>query len=583
MTGREYIKPVIKTICVFCTVGILNTAHVDHMLYAASSGGDSGIRALDATGHEIVFDADNHAVNAGPVRFIFDEGSLNKGEIYLYDDGSTLNPVEDGEYDLFPDGEVRDVSFYKLTSEGEKYRVYSGTFHVDFMDGIYDEPEADLSETDDGYKLIVNPLSHSHVYCDIIGSKNGIAEEITEKTEFEIKKDGVYRISVYAEDGMGHRTYADIPTEIMLDTTPPVLDDVALPVAISNEPVYISISASDEVSGLEGIYIRAGEAEPVAADAIEIKPPFRGRVEYWASDHMGNNTDRICLGEDIIVDDAAPEISVEAAEIDMDTLNLIVGASDDTSGCDTVTISAEGRTLYSGTGQKERVSIDISDIPYGLKSYEISATDKAGNKTVSAFTIEKQDGEAPDIRIKGASDKGIYGRSVEIDVSAEDDSGDNCTLKETVKRYTLSGEFEEESSYTGGSLYFNDSGIYIVKVEAWDSAGNVSRRSTAFAIDKDAPVIRGLLGLNGSELKSFMLKLDDELVSDDSLVEVKVMLNGMEYGGQEITTDGKYSLTILAMDEFGNSSEKVAGFEIKGRSGAPADLYGKISHSDPEV
>lgn len=570
MKDKETSRIITISLCIFSLTLLFNLILVHFMAYAATAEEMTGgeIRAADALGHDVGFDGDYGAVNAGPVRFLFDESRLSDGEAYVYDDfkDSTLNPVEDGEYDLMPDEDAGQVLFYKKASGGELIRL-GGIFKVSFKEGIYEKPEVKLSEGDDRVTITVSPLDDSRVYADIRGRKNGTVEEVETRCDFVLKDDGIYKVSVYAEDGMGHRAYADIPDEIMIDRAPPVLEKAIMPASVSRVPMSIPLKAYDEVSGLSAIYVQEGDEEPVAADTIEISPPFRGRITYWAEDKRGNVTDKICLGEDIIADDEAPLISAGAAGMDEDTLSLIVSASDETAGVKSVTISAGDRILYSGSGKRETVNIDISKLPYGERTYQIRATDLAGNEAESAFTVEKKDGKAPSLTIKGATDKGIYGRDVSIRLKAEDDSEDDCTIKGTVSRYTLSGEFigdTDNKSVDELNLDFSESGIYIVKAEAYDKADNKTSRSIAFAIDKDAPIIRGLLGLNGSVLKSFMLDHTEAMAADDSMVEVKVLLNGMDYDGSELTKSGKYRLSVLAMDEFGNNSTEDASFEIRG-------------------
>ena len=474
--NNEDMKVMARALCIMSLTLFINLVFVHLIVFAKPV---SGIEAYDAVGQEVVFDDDLDAVNAGPVRFIFDTDELADDEIYLFDDhpGSTINPVEDGEYDLFPEDGSSTVSFYKKGA-GDDTPKLLGTYHVSFADGIFDVPSAAVEECEEGIKLKVQPLSHTHVYCSITGPENGVLEEITDETEFLLSKDGTYQLAVYSEDGMGHRTYAGIPYEVVLDRT-------------------------------------------------------------------------------------APVISASAAEITEDKFSLILSADDNLTGVSFVTVSAPDKVLYRGTGTKERVDIDVSRLPYGIKRYDIKAEDLAGNTACEYFTLEKKDARAPELSLEGASDKGVYGRDVTIMIKAEDDSAGECTLKETVSRYELSGKLVGDEVYSNDTLSFKDSGIYVIRAEASDKAGNTARRSLAFAIDRKAPLIRGLLGLDGSSLKGFMMKKTEDIAEDDSLVQVRVLLNGMDYDGSTVTKSGKYRLQVLATDEFGNSTEKDASFEIK--------------------
>ena len=502
---NEDVKVIVRALCIMSLTLFINLVFVHLIVYASPA---MEIEAFDAAGHEVIFNDGGYAVNAGPVRFVFNEDSLYGEGMYLYDDmdGGMLNPVKDGEYVLYPGENSGTVSFYRKYSDNEARLLY--TYHVRFVDGIFDKPEASLMECREGVKLTVLPLRRSHVFCSIKGRKNGdfqepdkisgrilagygiggvrsesdnnepLSEEIGDETEFLLAEDDVYDIALYSEDGLGHRTYADIPSEIVLD--------------------------------------RKG-----------------------------------------------PEISAGSAEITGDRLSLMLGAKDEITGISFVTIKDGDRRLYSGSGEKEKVNIDISGLPCGIRKYSIRASDKAGNVSEEYFTVEKKDLMPPELKLEGASDKGVYGREVRIRLLAEDGEGDECTIKETVKSYGLSGELIEEETRTEDSLTFDKSGIYIITAEASDSAGNTARDSLAFAIDREAPVITGLLGLDGSRLKSFMLRNTETIASDDSMVQVRVLLNGMDYNGARVTKSGRYRLQVLAADEFGNTAEKDASFEVR--------------------
>ena len=563
-SGQLFERIVIKAFCVMFMTLIVDLALVHVMVYAESLESVTGgmVRAFDSAGHEVDFDEEHDALIAGPVRFIFDRDKLKEGESYLYEDGSTLNPVENDEYIIFPDSGIREVSFYRKTAGGETIRLHGGRIGAEFTEGIYEKPAAYITEKDGDYIITVMPLRYSNVYCEIRGPKNGSLEEIRERTEFRLSEDGIYNVSVYAEDGMGHRAYADIPGKVSIDKTPPVLEETVLPALISRERMILPLKAHDGLSGVEGIYVMTGNDEPHKADIIEVDPPFKGSIYYMAKDNAGNLTERRCLGENVIVDDEPPVINAEAVDINERSLSLTISASDDTAGVKKVTIASDKKVLYSGTGTRDRVTIDLSAMKYGSGSYVITASDNAGNTGRSFFVVEKKDGIPPVLNIRGVSDRGVYGRDVRLYFEASDDAGRDCAIREKVMRYSLSGEYEGSDEYEEDSLFFEKSGVYIIKASAMDEAGNTSERSTAFAIDKDAPVIRGLSGLQGSVLKSFVMPADDSIAEDESLVRVKVMLNGMDYDGEEVTRSGRYSLQVLAMDEFGNTSSGEARFEV---------------------
>ena len=564
MNIKELSRLLLKVFCICmlaffgCVILIRFTA------YAADGGGMviDHVRACDMTGHEVRFDSEGQALNAGPVRFTFDMDALLPGESYVYEDGSTVNPVEDGEFILYPGSSGREVLFLKKSAGGNLERLSDNPCRVSFTEGIYEKPEARLIGKPGGYALYLNPAERSRVFCEIRGGGENIHEEIESSTRFDIDEDGIYSISVYSMDGMGHKTYADLPEELTVDNTSPVLTRAELKENVSREGFTIPLHAYDELSGVEGIYVREGDGKAYKADEISISPPYRGSITYWAVDNKGNETEKLSLGE-IIADNMPPLISSEPVKMDEESLTLYVSAKDDVSGVKEVAVETGKKVLYKGSGMRERIRIDLGGLPYGSSKYVVRSEDLAGNVAESTFTVEKKDEKAPSLELSGASDRGIYGKDVKVRIKVSDDHDRKCSIKETVSRYSLKGEYQGEYESRDDTLSFDRSGIYMIKAEASDTSGNRTEKSLAFAIDRDAPVIKGILGLEGKELKSFMMDLTSGIAEDQSMVNVKVLLNGMDYNGEVIKKAGRYRLQVLANDEFGNSSTAEAGFMIR--------------------
>ena len=94
---NEDVKVIVRALCIMSLTLFINLVFVHLIVYASPA---MEIEAFDAAGHEVIFNDGGYAVNAGPVRFVFNEDSLYGEGMYLYDDmdGGMLNPVKDGEY-----------------------------------------------------------------------------------------------------------------------------------------------------------------------------------------------------------------------------------------------------------------------------------------------------------------------------------------------------------------------------------------------------------------------------------------------------------------------------------------------------
>ncbi len=173
--------------------------------------GASCIKAYDMMGREVLFDEKGEAVNVGPVIFELDNRGLEKGECYIYDDGSTYNPVEDHEYIMYPKAEKSRVVFLKKNSEGDLYRIEGGEYTVIFESEIKETILPVIRKTKTGYRISLYPVKGTHVFCEIRGRKNGMCDEIVRETDIDITSKGKYEICIYTEDGIGRRRYVKTP------------------------------------------------------------------------------------------------------------------------------------------------------------------------------------------------------------------------------------------------------------------------------------------------------------------------------------------------------------------------------------
>ncbi len=528
------------------------------------------VRAYDMIGHEVVFDDEGHTRNAGPIRFVFDPDMLSEGEMYLSLNGSTYDPIEGNEYTIYPEDEDHKVQFFIKNNNGELIKLNEDDLMIDFIEEDRTKPEVSKEKTEKGYIIRVEPSDFSHVFIKVKGEKNGYEEAIDGKTEITIDEDGIYYIEIYNEDGLGHRTYADMESMIVLDRIPPMVYALKPALSVSSAISEYSFKAVDEVTGVEGIYIKAGESDPVRADTIELRPPFKGRVEYWAIDNAGNISDKVCLGEDMIVDDEPPVIKMSAGKVENEKLTIYAEAEDELSGVESLDICEGDKKLYSKKKDKAgtensgegNISMDLSKLSYGEHTYKAVAKDRAGNISEGSFRLTKNDSVPPEIEIKGATDRTVYGESISLNIKAFDDKDEVCKVTGDINEYSISGEYRGKNPIGEGIHTFDKSGIYILLINATDNAGNTSQKSIGFAIDKEAPSINGLEGLEGSSLKSFILEKTKGIVTDDSPVRYDILLNGEKYDGSRINSTGKYKLQIYAVDDLGNETVKNIGFNI---------------------
>ena len=242
-------------------------------------------------------------------------------------------------------------------------------------------------------------------------------------------------------------------------------------------------------------------------------------------------------------------------------------------------------TIYrkAGDGSEETLykTINVTPTAYetvttesltetGVYRMEFTATDRIGHKssTNQTFTIDR---EAPVVTLTGVNNYDVTDKTVEFKAEINDDFYSSKTVSIEGTRTDMNGKkntlsfssFNQHGNPTVINESYADDGIYDITVTATDTAGNNHSSTVHFTIDKTDPVITGLDDLDGRILTSVDLDFDlDEMVSDLTVCEVHMYLNGSEYDGVSDIEDGSYTLLVTAEDELGHYSEKSVSFVL---------------------
>ncbi len=242
-------------------------------------------------------------------------------------------------------------------------------------------------------------------------------------------------------------------------------------------------------------------------------------------------------------------------------------------------------TIYRkpGEGQGEELlkTIDVTPTAFetvvretltetGIYRIEFTATDRAGHSTSAntTFTIDK---DAPVVTLTSAENYAVTDESVPTTIEITDDfyvskkitlSGTRTDATGKVNNIDF-GDYNPAGNPTIIYQNFEEDGIYDIEVTVTDVAGNSDTKSVHFTIDKTDPVISDLPDIDGKILTSFSWEEDlDELVSDLTVCDVHMYLNGSEYDGESAIEDGSYTLLITAEDELGHKVEKQVSFVL---------------------
>lgn len=396
--------------------------------------------------------------------------------------------------------------------------------------------------------------------------------------------DNTYAYTVYAEDAAGNRT-PNVVGEVTLDTkitTTPTLSsgsDTGVqgdhltnntkPVITGNGEAGLQITATIVLNGntinLGSVTSNAdGEWSLDLSDKLPAGlPDGTHTIEFNATDKAGNNGD---FTYQFKVDSTPPEVTLNkynSSEVTTDKPK-ISGTSEVGA---TIVLILEGKTYSTVVGSNGQWSFSSSELPSfsdGLVSYEVYATDKAGNRSATvtdSITINTGtyvDGGLDETTDTGSLNtdgitqnrtpafKGSGEAGGTITITIRDAEGNVVRTYETVveRNGTWSFQIPTDEPLPDGNY------SYVIGIE--DSTGN-----TAFVDEKELQIdnslvveeIRAWEGSWGGKLVEGVWHIGQKtnyikgkLANNDKGAEVKVVIDGTEYVG---VTDKNGNFSIL--------------------------------------
>ena len=420
------------------------------------------------------------------------------------------------------------------------------------------------------------------------------------KATVTISSEGYHDIKIWTDDLSGNTTDdTDIGKRIRftIDKTAPVISTTlngagytegsGVRYLTTNGTVGVTVSDTNEdASDLKRIYTMTppgGSAKRSEAYVSEGSETYAEEadyeVQYVAVDKAGNTSSLRTV--QFRVDKTAPQLSIggvgtastagsvnisfnvkESFYWDMNNVTIKIYKKKDGSGetlektIDMKPKSANDSTSYTFT----------DDAEYRI---EFTAEDKCGNKSNTDYTFIK-DGTAPRIVLSGVGNYDMTDKNVELMVTVDEDfyTTNKVTLKGT--RTDIDGKknpitFNDfnpnRTKISEMKQLFDKDGIYDIEVTSTDRAGNSSSKKVHFTIDTEAPKIGDLSKYDGVKLREFKWDIDlDKLVTDLTVCDISLYLDGVEYDGVSPIEDGSHVLKVVAVDEMGHKSEKEVSF-----------------------
>lgn len=199
------------------------------------------------------------------------------------------------------------------------------------------------------------------------------------------------------------------------------------------------------------------------------------------------------------------------------------------------------------------------------------ATDACGNET-SKEAFVRVDLTAPSVVIDGIQN-GVATRNIpSVHIKSSEMFYDGTGINAALYKQTQNGNYECElnlnyimqSDNDDLPVEVKDEGRYLLSVIAIDASGNSSSSDIEFVLDYTPPKVSWLKDIDRKYFKKLLIPDNlQTFISDITGVRLTASLNSNPLrAGQEIDGEGKYVLTIVAVDEAGNESDESAQFII---------------------
>ncbi|MGM9987418.1 MAG: Ig-like domain-containing protein [Bacillaceae bacterium] len=420
--------------------------------------------------------------------------------------------------------------------------------------------------------------------------KNELGERVAQLTH-TFKEDGDYVINVVSLDGLGHQSSKSI--SFTIDNNAPVLtlegikegsfikaDNQLIVTVNEHNFLHNKVTLSVIKDGKAYDAFTWNNVEDNKATISSKKHTFKEDGDYVVSfeavDAAGNKAEQETLS--FTVDTISPTIHINGVENNAyynGNRDVVIRVNEHNYDNNKVTVDVtkNGQAFdigeWNNTGETSELAYTFEeDAVYHIK---VTATDKAGNDTVTeekTFTIDKT---LPDLSITGVENMAHYNVDKNVKVRVTDTNIDEGKTSFTV---TKDGKFyPTEKLHVSGTnatlqVVFKEAGNYVLNLKATDKAQNtVTHDTIRFTIDKTTPVLK----IEGVENNSFndknkLVTLSiDELNYETNNVELVVTKDKETYSIGEwknssklsklsylFDQDGLYTIALKATDKAGN-------------------------------
>lgn len=498
----------------------------------------------------------------------------------------SVKPVADIDVDGAKDAPKFDAynTSYNNAESGDAYsyaQYFNRDVTLNFI--VRDFNPESVTVTDNG--TTVRTLSH-------FSTTNGIS-----RASYTASSEGEHVIKINARDKSGNSATEQSVT-FTIDKTDPVISTdlngttfsegaperyltgeglVAVTVSDANEDegdLTRTAAVTAPTGGTNTTSTKISEGNDRYADEADY------RISYKAVDRAGNESAVRTVA--FRIDKTAPELTISSDATDGASTKDVTATYTMVESFYSDMQSAVVRVYKKVDGSQENLVKTVQFKATGRTStmeelftedgeyrFDFDAMDKAGNTGHTSYTFV-MDKTAPSLVLDGVKnyDKTVSDVLLEVAVTENFYKTSQMTVEGTrvdIDQKSNPVEAQPFDINSGRESKFSqkyvDDGIYDIKIDAKDKAGNTSNQAVHFTIDKTAPIIGDLSKYDGKRLNKFVWDIDEkELVKDLTVCDVTVYLDGTVYDGISDLADGSHVLKVTAVDELKNESSKEVSF-----------------------
>ncbi len=370
-----------------------------------------------------------------------------------------------------------------------------------------------------------------------------------------MSEEGSTTVRYSAIDAVGNQGEEGVPLVIQVDLTAPDVTAI-VPSTTSgwyNEPILVTLTATDPGSGVQSIEYRLDPAAPWTnyENPFEVSTEGATTVYFRARDAVGNTGDgQFDVGTlQVQLDLTAPTVTITSPS---DGAQYPLGSTPPDPD-----FLCQDEAGGSGIATCEPAEpIDTSTL--GSRTFAVTGTDVAGNTTTETVTYEVADTSAPTVSGTVAPAPNAAGwntTAVTVTITADDGAGSGVAVIE----YSLDGG---ASWITYGAPFgWDTEGETTISFRATDEAGNVSSTGSIIVkIDTVAPSVQsaqqGAFYVIGQAAT-----VDFDCADDGSGIDT--CTGGLPDGSMLATSSvGTFSFDVTAVDRAGNTDVTTVTYTV---------------------